>query len=74
MKRVIIGIMFCVLLISLVVAENDSENKIIGGQRDEHNCLPAAGYSWNETEQKCVREWEKGDGRYQNVENETEKK
>lgn len=38
---------------------------VIGGQRDEHGCLGAAGYSWNETEKECVREWEKAEGRYQ---------
>ena len=31
--------------------------QLIGGDRDEYGCLPAAGYSWNETEQMCVREW-----------------
>ena len=39
---------------------------IIGGQKDEHGCLIAAGYSWNETEEKCIREWEQGENRYQN--------
>ena len=26
-----------------------------GGLRDEHGCLVAAGYGWNESEQECVR-------------------
>ena len=30
----------------------------IGGDTDEHGCLIAAGYSWCEAKQKCVREWE----------------
>ncbi|OIO40758.1 hypothetical protein CO154_02305 [Candidatus Pacearchaeota archaeon CG_4_9_14_3_um_filter_31_7] len=38
---------------------------LIGGQRDEHGCLTPAGYSWNATEQECVKEWEKGEQRYQ---------
>ncbi len=37
----------------------------IGGERDEHGCLGAAGYSWNETELSCVREWLQGEARYQ---------
>ena len=37
----------------------------IGGERDEHGCLGAAGYSWNETELSCVREWLDEKGRYQ---------
>lgn len=41
------------------------DNNIIGGERDEHGCLGAAGYSWNETEKECVREWEINEERYQ---------
>lgn len=33
------------------------ENISIGGQRDEYGCLIPAGYSWNEKDQLCVREW-----------------
>ena len=43
-----------------------NKTNIIGGQRDSYGCLGPAGYSWNATEQKCVREWEKGNERYQN--------
>lgn len=32
--------------------------KNIGGDRDEYGCLVAAGYSWCEEKQKCLREWE----------------
>ncbi len=31
----------------------------IGGDKDEYGCLVAAGYRWNNTDQRCVREWEK---------------
>lgn len=34
------------------------KNKIIGGDKDEHGCLIAAGYSWCEVKQKCLRVWE----------------
>ena len=34
------------------------QNKIIGGDKDEHGCLIAAGYSWCEIKQKCLRVWE----------------
>ena len=30
----------------------------IGGDRDAHGCLPAAGYAWCELEKRCVRPWE----------------
>jgi len=43
-------------------AQNDSpveENKtLVGGDRDEHGCIPSAGYSWCEPKQKCLRIWE----------------
>lgn len=30
----------------------------IGGDRDIHECLPAAGYTWCGREKRCVRPWE----------------
>lgn len=33
------------------------ETNTIGGEVDEFGCLVAAGYSWNSTEDACVREW-----------------
>ena len=30
----------------------------IGGDRDAHGCLPAAGYAWCARVQQCVRPWE----------------
>lgn len=32
--------------------------KIIGGAKDSHGCLVAAGYSWCQTKNKCLRTWE----------------
>ncbi|MGB6881870.1 MAG: hypothetical protein WBD86_01015 [Microgenomates group bacterium] len=34
------------------------EEKIIGGDKDEHGCIGSAGYTWCESKQKCLREWE----------------
>ncbi|HTY39639.1 MAG TPA: MliC family protein [Candidatus Paceibacterota bacterium] len=34
------------------------EPVIIGGQKDAHGCLGAAGYSWCEARQACIRQWE----------------
>lgn len=33
-------------------------NDIVGGDGDEHGCIPSAGYTWCETKQKCLRQWE----------------
>lgn len=29
-------------------------NVILGGDRDEHNCIQSAGYKWCEEDQACV--------------------
>jgi hypothetical protein len=34
------------------------EARPIGGDRDVHGCLPAAGYAWCAREKRCVRPWE----------------
>jgi len=62
----VLGLFFC---LGIVFAANDNQennsNQMIGGQTDEHGCLGPAGYSWNETEQQCVREWLQTEERYQ---------
>ncbi|HUT96213.1 MAG TPA: hypothetical protein VMW82_01425 [Candidatus Paceibacterota bacterium] len=35
-----------------------NNNQPIGGDRDEHDCIGSAGYSWCETKQKCLRVFE----------------
>ena len=55
-----------VLIIALLVAGGitsylfikNKPPKIIGGEKDSHGCLIAAGYSWCEAKQKCLRIWE----------------
>jgi hypothetical protein len=34
-------------------------DKPIGGETDEHGCMLMAGYTWCESKQMCLREWEK---------------
>ena len=36
----------------------ETEKRTIGGERDDHGCLVAAGYSYNASIGACVREWE----------------
>lgn len=36
------------------VARNDRV-----GQADEHGCIPSAGYTWCDSQKKCLRPWEK---------------
>ena len=35
-----------------------SHEPLIGGQKDAHGCLIAAGYSWCAAQNKCLRPWE----------------
>ncbi|MBN1274673.1 hypothetical protein JXA12_00065 [Candidatus Woesearchaeota archaeon] len=40
------------------ITGNDTDQEPIGGERDEHNCLVAAGYSYDEEVGACTRSWE----------------
>lgn len=31
-----------------------------GSARDEHGCIPSAGYTWSEIKKECIRIWEAG--------------
>ena len=39
-------------------SNTENNTQLIGGQKDEHGCLIAAGYSWCQLKQKCLRIWE----------------
>ena len=54
----IIILIVVVLVASIIVVRNGQEPSPIGGERDEHGCLGPAGYTWNETLEVCLREWE----------------
>lgn len=44
--------------VSTLDTDSNVDRKVIGGDKDEHNCLISAGYSWCESKNKCLREWE----------------
>ncbi|MBN2101254.1 MAG: hypothetical protein JW716_00085 [Candidatus Aenigmarchaeota archaeon] len=66
--KVIFGVLVIFLFLILSISgctqqpvtneDDDSDNQLIGGDKDEHGCLIAAGYSWCESKQKCLRTWE----------------
>ena len=62
---VAIGLVFFDL--SRLNFDEELEGELVGGERDGHGCLLGAGYSWNESELACVREWETGVKRFQVV-------
>lgn len=40
------------------VADSLINRPLLGGDRDEHGCIPSAGYIWCEELQECIRPWE----------------
>lgn len=40
------------------IKTNNNQEKLIGGDKDQGGCLIAAGYSWCEIKNKCLRIWE----------------
>ncbi|MEM4272234.1 MAG: hypothetical protein QXH30_01475 [Candidatus Bilamarchaeaceae archaeon] len=65
-EYLLIGIIFGMLLLAGCgqtqtqeqAQEQQGNGQIVGGDRDEHGCIPSAGYSWCETKRKCYRPWE----------------
>jgi hypothetical protein len=53
MKHLFIALLLPLILISACVCPAN-----IGGNKDEHGCLTAAGYTWCESKAKCLRIWE----------------
>lgn len=49
------------LLLLGITACSSTTQEPIGGDRDAHGCLPAAGYLWCERTQTCERSWELAD-------------
>ena len=45
------------LCVMITFTMSGSMSRLIGGDRDEHGCLPSAGYTWCEKRQECVRVW-----------------
>ncbi len=42
------------------LTDTSAERTPAGGQKDEHGCLTAAGYTWSQVKQSCVRVFESG--------------
>lgn len=36
------------------------QERLVGGDRDEHDCIGSAGYTWSEVQKECIRLFEKG--------------
>lgn len=40
------------------ITNSTTTTKLIGGEKDMHGCLVAAGYTWCEEKNKCLKKWE----------------
>jgi len=49
---------FILLVVVSLLFLGCGEDELIGGDKDEYGCLSAAGYTWCEGMQKCLRTWE----------------
>ncbi|MCG8392526.1 MAG: hypothetical protein MI745_05535 [Pseudomonadales bacterium] len=57
MNRIILSALAGVALL-LAGCEDDAAPQATGADRDEHGCLPSAGYQWCEETGQCERPWE----------------
>jgi len=45
-------------IFTLFLSNFVSSQPMMGSQHDEHNCVSDGGYSWCESTQECIRQWE----------------
>jgi len=58
----IIGLFILLILVLFLIKSFENNKNLIGGDKDSHGCLIAAGYGWCEEKQKCLRIWEESCG------------
>ena len=54
----VLVLVLAMVLYLVIAGPSKSEAPVIGGDRDEHDCIGSAGYSWCEERQACIRPWE----------------
>ena len=50
-------VLFSTFNVFLLFQGSISQNTMVGGQLDNHNCLIGAGYTWCESSNRCMRQW-----------------
>ena len=58
MKKLSILIAVVVIAAGVWLVKRDGQPQLIGGDKDAHGCLIAAGYSWCQAKATCIRVWE----------------
>lgn len=51
-------LLIILLLAVLMINGCNTNERVIGGDKDEHGCLGSAGYQWCPSNEKCQRMWE----------------
>ncbi|WP_239384629.1 hypothetical protein [Mannheimia massilioguelmaensis] len=49
----------------------ESETLLVGADRDKHNCISSAGYSWSELKQQCIQTFDIADIKLADPDNQT---
>ncbi len=57
LKKIILGLILIMLFVLAGCVQQEPQEPIIGGDKDEHGCIGSAGYVWCEAKEKCLREW-----------------
>ncbi len=66
MKKILIALSITIFIacsnsnVSLETKKDTTDKHIIGNDKDEHNCIGSAGYTWSIVKNKCIRIFEDG--------------
>lgn len=52
--------LFLAVLFAVSCAPKPEPATLVGADRDAHNCIGSAGYTWSNVLQACIRLWEEG--------------
>ena len=47
-------------LLAIACSAEPEPKVMVGNDRDAHNCISSAGYTWSNVRQACIRLWEEG--------------
>ncbi len=50
----------CIAVLFVFACAKPSDAPLVGNDRDAHNCIGSAGYTWSQTRGSCLRVWEEG--------------
>ncbi len=66
MKKILIALSITIFIacnnsnVSVETKKDTTDKHIVGNDKDEHNCIGSAGYTWSIVKNKCIRIFEDG--------------